>query len=212
MSSLPQLESFVEVAHAGSLGRAARALFVTQPALTARLQRLEQDLGTPLFVRSRRGMRLTDAGRTFLPFAERAVGAMAEGRSAVGELTRGGRGHLAIGAAPAVSTYVLPSILKRFHDERPQVSLSVRTGHSEELLELVLRDQVDIGLVREIRHPDVVSVPLYEDQLVLIVDPDHRFATDASIRLEEIGEEQLILFDRTSSYHHLTSAMFREAG
>jgi len=210
--SLPQLESFVEVAKQGSLGRAARALFVTQPALTARLQRLEQELGALLFLRSRRGMRLTEAGRAFLPYAERALSAVAEGRSAVSDLQRGGRGHIAIGAAPAVSTYVLPPILKRFRDEHPQVAFSVRTGHSEEVLELVLREQVDVGLVRAVRHPEIASVPLYEDQLVLVVEPSHRFGGDGSIRLEEIGEEQLILFDRTSSYHHLTSALFREAG
>src|SRR5919204_107172 len=166
--SLAQLESFVEVARRGNLGQAARALFVTQPALTARLQRLEQDVGTPLFVRSRRGMRLTQAGRAFLPFAERAVDAVAAGRSAVTEIERGG-GQIAIGAAPAVSTYVLPSILKRFRDEHPQVRFSVRTGHSEEILELVLRDQVEVGLVRSVRHPEIASLELYEDQLVLVV-------------------------------------------
>jgi DNA-binding transcriptional LysR family regulator len=212
MSSLPQLESFVEVVQRGSLSRAAETLFVTQPALTARLQRLEQELGAELFVRSRRGMRLTEAGRAFLPYAERALAAVGDGKSAVSDLARGGRGHIAIGAAPAVSTYVLPSILKRFRNEHPQVAFSVRTGHSEEVVELVLSDRVDVGLVRAVRHPEITSVPLYEDKLVLVVEPDHRFAADRTIRLEAIADEQLILFDRTSSYHHLTSALFREAG
>ncbi|TMJ97608.1 MAG: hypothetical protein E6G67_02405, partial [Actinobacteria bacterium] len=65
----------------------------------------------------------------------------------------------------------LPPILKRFRDEHPQVAFSVRTGHSEEVLELVLREQVDVGLVRAVRHPEIASVPLYEDQLVLVVEP-----------------------------------------
>jgi DNA-binding transcriptional LysR family regulator len=207
-----QLSSFAEVARRGNLSRAAETLRVTQPALTARLQRLEGELGTPLFVRTGRGMRLAESGRAFLPHAERALSELEDGRRVVTELQRGSVGHLAIGAAPAVSTYVLPSLLKSFADRHPNVQLSVRTGHSEEVLELVLRDQVQLGLVRAIRHPDVKTTPLYEDHLVLVVHPSHPFAERGVIATEDLAEAQLILFDRTSSYHQLTSAFFREAG
>ena len=67
------LESFIEVARRENVSRAAEALYLTQPAITARLKALESDLGVELFVRSARGMKLSDAGRTFLPYAERAV-------------------------------------------------------------------------------------------------------------------------------------------
>src|SRR5919199_688464 len=207
-----QLSAFVEVAQRGNLSRAAETLYVTQPALTARVQRLERELGAPLFVRTRRGMRLTETGRAFLPYAERALEVLGEGRRAVAELESGAAGQLSIGAAPAVSTYVLPSLLKTFVDRHPSVQLSVRTGHSEEIVGLVLRDQVQIGIVRSVRHPDVKATPLYEDQLVLVVHPGHAFARRRRIGVEEIGAEQLILFDRTSSYHQLTSAFFRAAG
>jgi DNA-binding transcriptional LysR family regulator len=207
-----QLEGFVETARRGSVTRAAETLYVTQPALTARLKSLERALGAPLLVRTGRGVRLSDAGRVFLPYAQRALEAVAEGRRLVGEAVRGGAGELALGAAPAVSTYVLPVILEHFHESHPAVRLSVRTGHSEEILELVLREQVQIGLVRALHHPDIQSVPLYEDELVLVANPGHVFAERGQIAVEEMSGEQLILFDRTSSYHDLTSAFFREAG
>jgi DNA-binding transcriptional LysR family regulator len=92
------------------------------------------------------------------------------------------------------------------------VEVRVRTGHSEEVLDLVLREQVDVGLVRSLRHRDITSTPLYEDRLILVVEPGHAFASSGRIRLEEIAGEQLILFDRTSSYHELTSAFFRRVG
>jgi len=209
---LGAVEGFVEIARRGALGRAADALFVTQPALTARLKRLEQEFGEPLFLRSPRGMRLTEAGRAFLPFAERALEELEEGRRLVRNLGSGRAGQLALGAAPAVSTYVLPGVLKRLAVEYPDVQLSVRTGHSEEILELVLREQVQVGLVRALRHPEIASTPLYEDQLVLVAEPGHEFAVRGRISIEELGREQLILFDRTSSYHELTNAFFREAG
>jgi DNA-binding transcriptional LysR family regulator len=209
---LQQIEAFVEVARTRTVSRAADALYLTQPALTARLQRLERDLETKLFVRTPRGMKLTEAGEAFLPYAVKALETLADGRRIVNAFERGGAGRLALGAAPAISTYVLPGILRRFATSHPRVSVSVRTGHSEEVLELVLREQVDIGLVRELRHPDIVSTPLYEDRVILVVEPGHRFAGRARIRLDDISREQLVLFDRTSSYSELTNAVFRGAG
>src|SRR3990170_2620682 len=127
-----RLEAFVEVARSGSLTRAARILDLTQPALSERLIALERDLGVALFVRTHRGVRLTDAGRALVPHAERALAAIAEGRRAVDELRRGKGGRLAVGAAPAVSTYVLPEVLRLFNREHPDVALSGPTGPSEE--------------------------------------------------------------------------------
>jgi DNA-binding transcriptional LysR family regulator len=209
---LSQLEAFVEAARRGNVSRAAEALFVTQPALSARLKGLEASLGVELLVRTKRGVRLSEAGKAFLPFAQRALEAVSDGRQLVAELSRGSAGRLAIGAAPAVSTSVLPGMLTRFRAAHPNVQLVVRTGHSEEVLEMVLREQVEVGLVRELRHPEIVGTPLYEDELVLVVEPAHPFAERGRIRVAEIASEHLILFDRTSSYHELTSSLFREAG
>ena len=207
-----QITAFVETARRQSVSRAAEALFISQPALTARLKGLEADLGAQLFVRGPRGMRLTDAGNAFLPYAVRSLETLTDGRMQVNALERGGAGRLAIGAAPAVSTYVLPPLLKRFSEGFPRVLVSVRTGHSEEILDLVLREQVTLGLVRALQHPDIVSTPLYEDRLILVVEPGHPFAGEGRIRMKDLAEEQLVQFDRTSSYHDLTSALFVTAG
>src|SRR6266566_1024734 len=206
----PQLEAFVEVVRLGSVTRAADALFVTQPALTARLNALEKTVGAALLVRRRGGVRLTEAGRAFLPYAERALQAVADGRHVLTELERGVVGHVSIGASPAVSTYALPSILKRFQETHPDVQVAVRTGHSEEVVELVKRDEVAVGLSRELRDPDLESFTLYEDELVLVVHPEHQFLGD--IRTANLVDEQFVLFDRSSSYHELTSALFLDAG
>ncbi|MDX6411603.1 MAG: hypothetical protein QOE91_1119 [Gaiellaceae bacterium] len=208
----PQLEAFVEVVRLGSVTRAAAALFVTQPALTARLNALEKALGAPLLVRRRNGVRLTQAGRAFLPYAERALLAVTEGREVLAGLERGAAGHVAIGASPAVSTYALPHILKRFAGTHPDVQVTVRTGHSEEVLELIKLGEVDLGLIRTLQDPDVEQFTLYEDALVLVVHPSHPFAARGEVMLTELAEQQFILFDRASSYHELATALFLEAG
>src|SRR6266511_5949953 len=173
---LAQVEGFLEVARRGSVSRAAEALFITQPTLTARLQGLERELGTPLFLRTPNGMRLTDAGRAWIPFAERALRALVDGRDALEQVMTASAGHLMIAAAPAVSTYVLPELLERFVNAHPRVEVSVRTGHSEDVVELVLRDEVQIGLGRAIRHPDLELRPFHNEDLVLVCAPGHSFA------------------------------------
>jgi DNA-binding transcriptional LysR family regulator len=209
---IAHVEGFLEVARLSSVSRAAAALHVTQPTLTARLHALERDLGARLFVRTRQGMRLTEAGRAFLPFAERGVRALQDGRRALTDAGRGSAGQLMVAAAPAVSTYLLPAVLARFVDEHPQVDVAVRTGHSEDVLRMVLRDEVQVGLGRALQHPDVELRPFHVEELVLVVAPDHPFARQPSVALPELRSEQLIMFDRTSSYYEITQAAFLTEG
>ena len=212
---LPQIEAFLEVARHQNLSRAAEALFLSQPTLTARLQSLEAFLGERLFVRTRRGMRLTEAGEAFLPYAEHALRALADGRERLGELRRGVAGRLVLGAPPTVSTYTLPALLARFSAAHPGVRLAVKTGTSEEILDMVLHDQVQLGIIRALANQEIETIPLYTDTLVLIAGPGHRLArspTGRQARMADLAGEVLVLFGRSSSYLEFTTATFRQAG
>ena len=207
-----QLEGFVEIVRQGRLGAAALVLHVTQPALTARVQALEASLGTQVFERTGRGLKLTEAGRAFLPFAQRALGAIDEGRAVVGEIARGGAGRLAIGTAPAVGNYVLPGLLRRYVERWPDVRLAVRSGHSEEIADLVAGGEIDIGLVRRRDYRGLDVRLLYEDELRLVVPPGHPFDSLRQVTVARLATERLVLFDRSSSYFELTNSIFRSAG
>jgi DNA-binding transcriptional LysR family regulator len=203
------------VARRQNLSRAAEALFVSQPTLTARLQSLEAALSEQLFIRTRRGMRLTEAGDAFLPYAEHALRALADGRERLDELRRGVAGRLVLGAPPTVSTYTLPALLARFAAAHPNVRLAVKTGTSEEILEMVLHDRVQLGIMRSLVHQEIQSVPLYTDALVLIAGPGHRLARSPAgrqVRMADLAGEVLVLFGRSSSYLEFTTATFRQAG
>lgn len=205
---LSQIEAFVEVARRGSLRRASKTLFVTQPALTARLQRLEQEVGQPLFVRSRTGMRLTEIGRAFLPYAERALETLTEGKRLIVEMARGGAGELTVGASPAVAACALPLVLTRFVSTYPNVRLTVRTEPSAEVLAMILGDRAQIGLVRALTHSQVESIPFYEDEVVLVSNPHspyHPSAVRGRFHLQ--SSDQLILFNRSLSYHEFGSML-----
>jgi DNA-binding transcriptional LysR family regulator len=205
---LQQVEGFLEVARRGSVSRAAEALFITQPTLTARLHGLERELGAKLFLRTPRGMRLTEAGHAWVPFAERAMRALVEGRDALEQVMAASAGHLVIASAPAVSTYVLPALLEKFVAAHPRVEVSVRTGHSEDLVAMVLREEVQLGLGRQIHHPDLDLRPFHREVLVLVCAGDHPFARRRSVTMAEVTNEKLIMFDRTSSYYEITHAAF----
>jgi DNA-binding transcriptional LysR family regulator len=209
---LSQIEAFVQVAQQLSFSRAAQALQLTQPSVTARIQSLERELGEELFERGGRGVRLTDAGEAFLPHALKILQVVKEGRDAVEEVRSLGLGHLRLGSALTISTYVLPKILHAFRRRFPGINVSVRTGRSEQVLGMVLSDEVQAGLVRSLQHPEVETVPLYEDEIVLAVPRDHSFAQRGEARLEEVATQPLILFDRGSSYFGLIHSYFRQAG
>jgi len=209
---LGQIEAFVQVAQLRSFSRAAQALQLTQPSVTARIQSLERELGEELFERGGRGVRLTDAGEAFLPYAMRILQIMKEGRDAVEEVRSLQLGHLRLGSALTISTYVLPKILHQFRQRYPGINVSVRTGRSDHVLQMVLNDEVQVGLVRSLHHADVETVPLYEDEIVLVVPKDHPFAERRRATLEEVTREPLILFDRGSSYFGLINSYFRQMG
>ena len=184
---LSQVEGFLETAHHRNLSRAAVTLHVTQPALTARIQALEAELGAALFVRGRHGMDLTDAGRAFLPYAERATAALEAGASLLKEMRRGGTGELVIGAAPAVSTYVLPALLVRYTRRFPKVRLVGTDGSlgRDPGPRAAARDRLGTrprAASSRHRHP-----PLYDDELVLVAGGSHRFGDRTTVGIARAG-------------------------
>ncbi len=209
---LGQLEAFIQVAAARSFSRAAEALGLTQPSVTARIQSLERDLQETLFDRNGHGVRLTDVGASFLPHAQRVLEALQDGRDAVQSLRALEAGTLRLGAAPTVSTYVLPELLKEFRSRYPRLEVSVRTEYSDQIARMVLADEVQVGLERTIAHSDVVIVPLYRDEVVLVTVPSHPFAARGAVPVGEIAGEPLLMFNRGSSYAALVHGALREAG
>ena len=209
---LAQLDAFITAADCGSFSRAAEILHVAQPSLSNRIQSLEREIGQPLFERMGRGVKLTDSGIAFLPYAQRVLRTLRDGMLVLDGTREGSMGRLSIGTAPAVGTYVLPRILKAFHDNHPGVDVMVRTGHSEDVLQLVLDDDVQVGFGRPINHPEINTIPLYRDELVLVVSANHRFAKRGAVNMGDLANEPLIVFDRDSGYYGLILGLFRELG
>lgn len=207
-----QIEAFVQVAAHSSFSRAAEVLQLTQPSITARIQALERELGEELFERGGRGVRLTDAGQAFLPYSERILQTLREARNAVEDVRNVQLGSLRLGSAITISTYVLPRILHEFCNRYRGVDVVIRTGRSEQVVNMLLSDEVQVGLVRSLVHPELDGVHLYDDEIVLVAYPGHPFATTGRASVAEAATEPIVLFDRGSSYYGLINNFFRQAG
>lgn len=206
-----QIEAFVQVSTHNSFSRAAEALQLTQPSITARIQALERELGEELFERGGRGVRLTDAGRVFLPYVERILQVIQEARDAVEEVRNVQLGSLRLGSAITISTYVLPGILHRFCQDYPGVDVVIRTGRSEQVLNMLLADEVQVAIIRSFSNPDVEQIPLYDDEIALVAYPGHEFAETGRATVAQAAREPIVLFDRGSSYYAMIHNLFRRA-
>jgi Bacterial regulatory helix-turn-helix protein, lysR family./LysR substrate binding domain. len=208
------LEAFWWIAKTGSFNRAAERLFLTQPSVTARIQALEKELGQKLFERRPRGVRLTDAGRALLPHAERVLQDIKRARQAMLDLQTASGGTLSVGSALTTSAYLLPEILTRFKARHPKVEVLVHTGRSHQVQQLVLDDTVQVGLVHAPlpAHADIVAYPLSEEQILLVVPPDHPVASRDEVSLEELTQESFITTDRASGYWALVEQWWTSQG
>jgi len=139
---LGQLEAFVEAQRRGSITRAAEALDLTQPTLTARLRGLERELGTSLLVRGRRGVSLTAAGRRFLPRAMAALEAVRRGVADTRSARDARGGFLTLGLASDLALYLAPAALARFARTHPEVEVTVRSGRSRAVAEALRAEEV----------------------------------------------------------------------
>jgi len=212
---VPRLEAFLEVARLGSMRAAARSLHLGQPALSARIAALEDELGARVFERTKRGVRLTLAGKALRPHAERALEAIEAGRSAVSQVEQGDEGELIIAAASAINASVMPELVARFRRYHPGVHLYVHTGSAERITELVAFGSAQLGLIRQSspsRDPRVRVTPLYEEQMLLTARPEHPFVAEGPIPMARLADATLVFYDRASDDYELTQSLLREAG
>ena len=214
-----QLRAFVAIARAGSFTAAARAVREAQPALSQRLRALEQALGVVLVERGNRTAGLTDAGRALLPRAERILADVRDAGEEMAAHAGLGRGSVRLGCA--LQTLLegrLAPLLARFHARRPGVRIVLREAHTRDVLDLLGRGDVDLGLVHlgragdgttvggEAARGDVAFLRLYREPLCVIVAPGHRLSGRAGVRLADLAREDLVAFRPGSTVRQLVAA------
>jgi DNA-binding transcriptional LysR family regulator len=207
---LKQWRCFVTLAEIGNIRRAASLLAVSQPALSVRIQRLEEELGFALFDRQARGVRLTEQGVRLLPHAKRLLSRAAETDEAARAIGRGAFDRLEIGVTPIAALSFFPDAMRVFSAAYPGVVLALTEGLSDELEEAVAHRRLDLAVV----HPpssrdDLVVREVARDRFVAVVPAAHRLAGAERIEAADLRHETLVgvrreigpvVFDRIASY------------
>jgi LysR family nitrogen assimilation transcriptional regulator len=191
---LRSLHYFVRIAELGSITRASAHLQIAQPALTRHVQRLEDELDTPLFTRANRGVRLTEAGHKLLESAQRILRDVERAGDEIRAHAAHPSGKIVLGVTPTLCPVVVPELFARMRRHYPMIELKVVHAGTIRLEEFVVDGRVDIGLLAEIpRSRLIISTRLAEEEMVLVTRPGARLP--GAVPLEELRRTPLILGD-----------------
>lgn len=192
--NIENVEAFVYVIHCGSFNKAAEALYLSQPSVTARIQSLERDLDCRLFDRQGKTVRITEEGKRFLPYAQQLLLTYQKGKLHVNR-KRSLPEEIKIGCTVTVSNYVVPELLPRLAHLFPNTHYKFVTGTTDEIVGKVLNKEVDIGFVRGVNHPNLHSVKFYEDPISLYVYEGHPFIELERLSVAQIAQQPIVFFE-----------------
>lgn len=200
---IDQLRQLLKIAERKNFTRAAEELFISQPALSRSIARLEEELGQPLFERRTRSVELTDAGRSLASRAERILALVDDAKSEIAD--DGESGTIRVGAIPTVAPYCLPRTLREFSGMFPKAALLVDEEVTERLLEKCRQGQVDVALLAlPITMPRLKVERLFEEELFLTLPPGHALAAKKRVAIEDLQPYPFVLLDEA---HCLTESV-----
>jgi LysR family hydrogen peroxide-inducible transcriptional activator len=202
-----QLRYFCAVARTGSFTRAAQQEHLAQPSLSQQIRKLEDELGTRLFDRLGRSVRLTQPGEAFLPRAEAIIRQVADAKLEIQEMAGAERGKLVIGAIPTIAPYFLPSCLASFARKFPHVQISVVEEVTNELLNRVHQGAVDLALLAlPVPANHCVCRELFRERLYVVIPQNHRLAASAQVHLAQIANDPFLLLKEGHCFRENTLA------
>jgi LysR family transcriptional regulator, cyn operon transcriptional activator len=208
---LRHLRYFLAVAENCHFRNAAEELLVSQPTLSQQIKDMEAELGSALFERVGRRVRLTQAGETYREYARRALNVLEEGQAVLHEYNELLRGSLTVGVVQTVNAYLTPPVVAKFVSDIPSVFLSVEELPADEIADGVLAGTLDLGISFEPsvgREFDVQ--PLFSEEFVLVVDVNHHLAARKRVRMEELGDVPLALLGRSYCTRRMIDSVFRQ--
>lgn len=211
--NLSQLRAFVMVVEHGSFSEAARAMDLSQPAVTMQVQALESDLGVALFDRGYRKVGLTESGKALLPHARAVLAELESARSDIDRVADVVSGPLELAASTAPGQYMLPRLLGAFLREHSEVSATLRVMDTAEVVRAVADGDAQLGMTgAEMKASRVSFEPLGADQLVLICPPGHGLSDRVGITLADLADAPFVMRERGSGTRMVAEDVLRAGG
>jgi DNA-binding transcriptional LysR family regulator len=191
---LDQLHTFLEIVRLKSFSKAAQSCFRTQPAVSAQVRQLEQDLNAPLFERLGTKIALTPAGHIFSQYAEQILALRRQAQDSINELERVPRGELVIAANEATCIYVLPRVFSEFKKQFPNVQILVDRSYGSRVVEAVVENQADFGITQlPVTEKRVQVAKIHSDEIKMIVPTGHPLAGLERVEVGLLAGHPLLL-------------------
>jgi LysR family transcriptional regulator, cyn operon transcriptional activator len=211
---MSQLRTFRAVAETLNFTRAAERLHLTQSAVSHQIKAFEEELGEPLFIRAKRGVKLSQAGKIALEYVERILDDAEALRERLSGRERPQVGRVRVAAATQAFVHLFAPLFESFMDSHPGIDLAFRTSVStEQTVADILNGAADVGFASlAVYSPNLQVIKLFEDELTLIVGSEHRLARKRVATVDDIQGEKLILFERGASIRRATDHFFDQVG
>jgi DNA-binding transcriptional LysR family regulator len=191
---LDQLHTFLEIVRLKSFSKAAQTCYRTQPAISAQVRQLEQELNTTLFERLGTRISLTTAGKIFAEYAEQILDLRRRAQDSINELERVPRGELLIAANEATCIYVLPEVFSEFKKQYPNVQLHVDRSYGSRVVQAVMDNLSDFGVTQlPVAEKKIQVVRIHSDEIKLIVPPGHPLARKKEVVAQDVAGHPMLL-------------------
>ena len=211
--TVTQLTAFLAVVRGGSVTAAADELVVTQPSVSSAIAALGRELGCELFERAGRGIRLTEAGNAFRPYAEDVVGLLREGRQAAREAAAVSARRMRIAAVTTAAESFVPPLMRVFASHHPEVKLTLDVGNREYVFERVLSHLADVAISGKPPADDrLLAEPLLENHIACITGPDDPAAAAGALAADELADRSWLLREPGSGTRALGEQFLEERG
>lgn len=211
--TLHQLRIFQAVARAGSYSRVAADLYISQPGVSMQIKALERGVGLPLFEKSGRAVRLTEAGQELLRYSEQVFSLLDEAKVVLEELSGTRRGTVKVAATTTAGIYVAPAALGAFHRRYTGIQLSLDVVNRFAVSQRLLNNEVDLAIVGLIEDADQLELATFlPNELVVIASPRHPLAAASQIALDALANETFLLREAGSGTRTDTENLFARAG
>jgi DNA-binding transcriptional LysR family regulator len=211
---MSQLRTFRAVAETLNFTRASERLHLTQSAVSHQIKALEDELGEPLFIRAKRGVRISQAGKIALEYVERILDEVEVLRERISGRENSPTGRVRVAAATQAFVHLFAPLFESFIDSHQGIDLAFRTTVStEQTVADILNGAADVGFASiAVYSPNLQVTKLFEDELALVVSSDHKLAKKRIATVAEIQKEKLILFERGASIRRATDLFFDQIG
>ena len=207
------LETFCRVADLKSFSKAADDLFLTQPTVSGHILSLEQSLSLRLFDRASREVRLTKSGEVFREYASKLLSLRKNMLNALSEFSRGIRGELSLGSSTIPGEYLLPKLIGDFKKNHSSFVISLKIGDTKEVIQYVLQDQVELGVIgAKLNHPSLHYEKYEEDQIIVVAPSGHPLTRKKKVALDELLKEPWIIREEGSGTRIAVERALRRKG